>query len=90
MNRDLSLQTTPAADSRATEFVAVDSAEHYSGSKLLVTAYIALWVILMAWLFMMWRKQGRLSARLNELERALDRAAASADAKAKAAAAGAS
>lgn len=72
-----------AADDRATEFVAVDGAEHYSGSKLMVSAYIAIWVILMGWLFMMWRKQGALAQRLDGLERTLDRAAAAAEKKAK-------
>lgn len=71
-----------AAD-RATEFVAVDGAEHYSGSTLLVSAYIAIWVIMMAWIFMLWRKQSSLSDRLDGLERTLDRAAASAEKKAK-------
>jgi hypothetical protein len=65
----------PGADDRATEFVAVDGAEHYSGSTLLVSAYVAIWAILMAWLFVMWRKQAGLALRLEGLERALDRAA---------------
>lgn len=71
------------ADDRATEFVAVDGAEHYSGSKLLVGAYAAIWVILMAWIFLLWRKQSSLSDRLEGLERTLDRAAAAAEKKAK-------
>jgi CcmD family protein len=73
---------TGRADDRATEFVAVDGAEHYSGSKLMVSAYIAIWVILMGWLFMMWRKQSSLTERLDGLERTLDRAAAAAEKKA--------
>ena len=76
-------QPATAPDDRATDFVAVDGAEHYSGSKLMVSAYIAIWVILMGWLFMMWRKQSSLSDRLEGLERTLDRAAAAAEKKAK-------
>jgi len=82
----VSVQQAPQGvvpDDRATEFVAVDGAEHYSGSKLVVTAYIAIWVILMAWIFLLWRKQSSLSDRLEGLERTLDRAAADAEKKAK-------
>jgi CcmD family protein len=74
---------TPAApDDRATEFTAVESGEHYSGSTLLVEAYAAIWVILMVWIFMLWRKQASLSERLDGLERTIDRAAAAVDKKA--------
>lgn len=92
MNLDFAMgqQTEPGAparpaapDDRATEFVAVDAKEHYSGGTLMVSAYIAIWVILMAWLFMMWRKQSTLAERLEGLERTLDRAAAAAEQKAK-------
>jgi CcmD family protein len=77
---------TPAApDDRATEFTAVDpNAEHYSGSTLVVEAYAAIWIILMAWIFLLWRKQAGLAERLDDLERTIDRAAASAEKKAKA------
>jgi hypothetical protein len=88
MSHDMSAYLAPqpsqgAVDDRATEFVAVDGAEHYSGSKLMVSAYIAIWLILMAWIFLMWRKQSTLVARLGELERTLDRAAANAEKSAK-------
>jgi CcmD family protein len=90
MTHDLAhaLQAQPSADDRSTEFVAVDpqaasGAEHYSGSTLLVSAYIAIWVILMGWILMMWRKQGALSVRLDDLEKTLDRAAAAAEKQAK-------
>jgi hypothetical protein len=67
----------PTPDSRAGEYVAVrGGAETRSGGTLLVEAYIVLWVILMAWLFFLWRKQARLHARLDELEKVLDQAAA--------------
>ena len=80
----------PAANAaptdRATEFTAVDpTAEQYSGSVLVVEAYAAIWVILMGWIYLLWRKQAALAERLDDLERTIDRAAASADKKAKAA-----
>lgn len=74
--------TTPSVpDSRAGEYVPVQGGgETRSGETLLVQAYIVLWVILMAWLFFLWRKQARLHTRLDELEKVLDRAAAGASA----------
>ncbi|MFO0663173.1 MAG: hypothetical protein U0174_04440 [Polyangiaceae bacterium] len=64
------------AESRATTFQAVEGGETRSGEVLLVEAYAVLWVILFAWLALMWRKQARLNARIEELDRALDRAVA--------------
>ena len=73
-----------APDARSTEFTAVDpNVEHFNGSTLLVEAYAAIWVVLMAWIFLLWRKQASLSERLDDLERTIDRAAASAEKKAK-------
>jgi len=82
--------SSDSPDSRATDFKPVEgtAGEQYSGSTLLVEAYAAIWIILMFWLFLLWRKQATLSARLDGLEAAIDRAAA-ADAKAKAKASGA-
>lgn len=57
---------------------AASEPEQYSGATLLVTAYAAIWLLLMAWLLLLWRKQAALSARLDGLEAAIDRAAASA------------
>lgn len=72
--------TTPTATTpsdRTTDFTAVDaSKEEYSGGTLLVVAYGAIWVILMAWIFLLWRKQAALTVRLDGLEAAIDRAAA--------------
>jgi hypothetical protein len=65
------------ADDRSTTFQAVEGgAETRSGSTLLVEAYAVLWIILMGWLVMVWRKQGSLNARLDDLERTIDKAAA--------------
>ncbi|HSO31014.1 MAG TPA: CcmD family protein [Labilithrix sp.] len=89
----ISLDPTPSApssaaatpDNRATEFTAVDpNTEQFNGSTLLVEAYAAIWVILMGWLFLLWRKQAGLAVRLDDLERTIDRAAAAAEKKAKA------
>jgi CcmD family protein len=74
-----------APDSRSNEFTAVDpNVEQFSGSTLLVEAYAAIWIVLMAWIFLLWRKQAGLAERLDDLERTIDRAAASAQKKAKA------
>jgi hypothetical protein len=75
--------TTPSStpDDRSTSFTAVqgNAKEQYSGGALLVTAYAALWVVLFAWVAIVWRKQGAVNARLADLEQILDKAAAKAD-----------
>jgi hypothetical protein len=65
-------------DDRATTFQPVAGAqpEHYSGEVLLVSAYAILWVILIAWIALVWRKQSSLGDRLADLEREIDKAAA--------------
>jgi hypothetical protein len=64
-------------DDRSTTFQPVEGgAETRSGSSLLIEAYAVLWIILMIWLVTMWRKQGSLNARLEDLERTIDKAAA--------------
>ena len=63
-------------DDRATTFQAVKGEpEHYSGETLLVSAYAVLWVIVLAWVALAWRRQAGLSTRLDDLERVLDEAA---------------
>ena len=74
--------TPPTPADRATEFTAVESGEHYNGSTLMVAAYAAIWVLLMAWIYMLWRKQAVLGERLDGLEKSIDRAAAAAEKKA--------
>lgn len=74
-----------APDDRATEFRAVEGAqEQYSGATLLVEAYAAIWLILMAWLVLLWRKQASMNTRLDGLEKAIDRGAAKLEARRKA------
>lgn len=74
--------TPVVPDDRATEFTAVEGGEHYAGSTLLVEAYAAIWLVLMAWIFLLWRKQASLGERLDGLERTIDRAAAELEKKA--------
>jgi hypothetical protein len=67
----------PTTDDRATTFQAVQGGqEHYIGETLLVSAYAVLWVVVLAWVAFIWRKQGDMNTRLFDLERVLDKAAA--------------
>ena len=62
-------------DDRAQTFQPVEGGgEQRSGATLMVEAYVVLWVILMGWIFLLWRKQSGLHARLDELEKAIDAA----------------
>jgi|GEM_PF-601786 len=57
---------------RGTEFRPVDAGDTVaSGETLLIEAYAVLWVILFVFLFVSWRRQGRIDARIDELERSL-------------------
>ena len=68
---------TSGADDRSTTFQPVETgAEAHSGSTLMVEAYAVLWIILMGWIVLLWRKQSVLHARLDDLERAIDHEAA--------------
>jgi hypothetical protein len=81
MKEETSPPASPASpDDRATTFQAVQGAqaEHYSGEVLLVSAYSALWVILLCWVALLWRKQSAMNARLEELDREIDKAAGTA------------
>jgi hypothetical protein len=79
-------QGSATPSERATSFQAVQGeAEHYNGAALLVSAYAALWVILLLWVGLTWRKQRTIDSRLGELERVIagaDEAAKSAAKKA--------
>jgi hypothetical protein len=67
----------PPSD-RATTFQAVQGgeAEHYRGEVLLVSAYAIVWVMVLSWVALMWRKQSAMGARLDDLRRVLEKAAA--------------
>jgi CcmD family protein len=83
----LAWQAQPSTpDDRSTSFQAVpaNQAEQYSGSTLLVAAYAALWIVLFAWVAVVWRKQAALHERLGDLEKVIDKAAADKDKRAKA------
>jgi hypothetical protein len=75
------MTTEQTPNERSTTFQAVpaNQAEHYSGAVLLVSAYAILWVVLFVWIALVWRKQSALGARLDDLERVLDKAAAAAE-----------
>ena len=60
---------------RSTAFEAVEGGEQHSGAVLLVEAYAAIWVFLLGFVFLQWVKQAKLHARLDDLERVIDRAA---------------
>jgi hypothetical protein len=68
---------SPSVNDRATTFQAVEGAqpEHYSGEVLLVSAYAAVFVILIAWVTLIWRKAGAMDERLSALEQEIDKAA---------------
>jgi CcmD family protein len=64
--------TTKTPDQRATGFHAVEGApEMASGGTLLVEAYAAVWVIVLGFLLVSWRRQARLDARVADLEKRL-------------------
>jgi hypothetical protein len=61
--------TNPSADDRAQSFRAVQGGgEMQSGEKLLVEAYAALWLILFGLVFISWRRQKAIDARVVTLE----------------------
>jgi len=69
------MQSQPTPQDRATQFTAVaDTGEHFNGYTLMVEAYAAIWLVMMVWLVMLWRKQADLTARIDGLEGALARA----------------
>ena len=79
MSLGIVLQPKNGAEDRSAEFAAVKEqpeGEQYSGGTLLVVAYLAIWAILLAWIFVLWRRQASLATRLDGLEAAIDRAAA--------------
>jgi CcmD family protein len=50
--------------------------EQHDGPTLVVEAYVVVWVVLMGWLLMLWRRQSSMNKRLDGLESAIDRAIA--------------
>ena len=59
-------------NSRSTEFVAVQGGgETTSAATLLIAAYLLMWGLLFAFVFLSWRRQGRVETRISELEKAI-------------------
>jgi CcmD family protein len=59
---------------RSTAFTAVEGGgDTTSAEALLVTAYGVMWVILLGFVFMSWRRQGALAQRIDEIEKALSK-----------------
>lgn len=69
--------TQESPSDRATSFQAVqgNGTEQYSGGVLLVTAYAVLWIVMFAWVALVWRKQRTLDSRLADLEGVIQKAA---------------
>ena len=66
---------TGTPEDRATEFVAVEGGgETTSAEALLVTPYVVMWGLLLAFVWLTWRRQQRVETRVVDLERALSRA----------------
>ena len=62
--------TDPSA--RSTEFVAVQGGgDTTSAATLLVTAYLVMWALLLGFVYLSWRRQGRVETRISELEKAI-------------------
>ena len=70
--------TASTPEDRGTAFQPTEGgSEMRSGETLLVEAYVVRWLILMGWLYLVWRRQSALSAQLDDLEKTIDKAAAS-------------
>jgi CcmD family protein len=64
-------------DDRATSFQPTEGGtEQRSGATLLVEAYAIIWILLMSWLVLLWRKQAALNLRIDGLEGAIIKASA--------------
>ena len=60
----------PEPSSRSQEFApVVGGGESTSAGLLLVVAYLVMWALLLGFLGLGWKRQGRLETRLAELER---------------------
>jgi CcmD family protein len=64
----------PTVEERSTEFVAVQGGtETTSAPALLIAAYVVMWALVFAFVWLTSRKQRTLDARLSDLEVALRR-----------------
>lgn len=69
-----SANAQPAGDRSTTFQASQGGTETRSGTLLMVEAYAVLWMLLLGWLVWLWRRQGALHARIDGLEKAMDRA----------------
>ena len=66
--------TAKRPEDRSTEFVAVEGGkETASAGTLLVAAYLVMWALLLAFVWIGLRRGQQLATRLDSLEKALDR-----------------
>ncbi|HWP06767.1 MAG TPA: CcmD family protein [Polyangiaceae bacterium] len=62
----------PDPSSRSQEFAPVQGGgDSTSAGALLVVAYLVMWALLLGFLGLGWRRQGKLETRLSELERSV-------------------
>ncbi len=63
---------TTVQSQRSTEFVPVQGGQDTtSAGSLLVAAYIVMWALLLAFIFLSWRRQLALESRVGDLEKAI-------------------
>lgn len=69
MMKDSQSPPTPGTpEARSTEFVAVTGGtETTSAEVVLVTAYALMWITALVFIFLTWKKQNQVAARLEEL-----------------------
>ncbi|MFO0569813.1 MAG: CcmD family protein [Polyangiaceae bacterium] len=66
--------TAKRPEDRSTEFVAVEGGrDTTSAGTLLVSAYMVIWVLLLGFLYLGWRRSQQIEARLTGLEKALEK-----------------
>lgn len=79
MTNQQTTATTAAPSDRGTGFEPVQGgADTVSAQGLLVAAYLIMWALLLLFVLLGWRREQKLSQRLSDLEKALDRAEANA------------
>ena len=65
--------TSSSPEGRATQFVPVEGGEETtSATTMLVSAYVIVWVLLMLFVFLGWRRQRGIESRIDDLEKALE------------------
>jgi CcmD family protein len=71
---DISTATAQTQTGRDGQFRAVEGGTEFaSGPTLLVEAYVVIWVLLLGFLLVGWRRQSRIEARMKDLEQVMVR-----------------